>query len=1204
MVKRVFHFSDFHIDIDCGEPKSNKLFMRMISSIKTNFRIQADDCNYLVYTGDIIDSCKKKDEKDDEYKKRIEDSFLLAGKYFTTLMITLGVVPERLIICPGNHDKIRSVTEADCALCESMPDYADYSVARDYSIFSAAYQLYSNFVKDLGGVTSNFIPTYYSIDDLNFLIINSTWKEKEAEGKGLDSKLKKTYNRCIDCSGVLGEFEKNKDALGRDKRKNIIISHDPLWNWCENSIIPYEKGIKEYVRGKIESYFSYMLCGDIHQNTDLDYIYCVKTKIYNSKQVDYGCIEYKGDNPVYRSISVSESGPDKPIYDKDVLEDVIKVSSLDGNNFYVKELAFRFLYGKETKISLTSISKAGKDFYKMFVQSDSRWSDLNAFFEMFTNFREFGDKERKIKVDKDIFAVITSIIKDDGDSIRLAVKSRPSQGKSTFLSLLYLFLLGMFIDGDLSYIPVYFNRDKLIELPYKDKISVFIQLYEKANQIADKLDIPVCFILDGFNQYNYFANSFDDYVFENYLEYEDNESERRNAYILAIDTDKFKNTLETHVASTKKSARVLYFQDIETKGLRTHTADNFLNQLTQLLNLKNGEKIVDGIRNSGMEYVDMNLVVRHGDAFANGEAPDVVFDSYGRKENVFEEEDKDKIPKCAYQILFLNTKYNMLDADIKVSHKSYCTLCQQREVGMYYCSKYYFEEIKRLSSNKKEKVELESVLNNFFTHEQNYYLKNLRDKHVVTLQEVERFINNHYNELTPLGKAQLIYLYGRQSCSHGENLFEKAGFGLETLCKMTDVKGKDERFKAEILNRTIRVISSFDDPDKMSKYIMDLLANPIERRVNRATHMYYYYDVEYDDAKKIYYNNIVYKGFDIYHTFLVLSNRLLNPSYDYSKNIRLLDLVTLCDLMEHRFRQPEAKTIDNKECNSYFYNDLYYGSADISPQRILKQYIMIIDNYEFDDIDNDIIKIYVEKCRQDAQKVLDYLAENPCLEKNMFHRSKVYEKIKQIETEERKGWKIPRVMEEGTPKDSYQEFEKGESLETVEQHVYQTYLIGLLYLPEDYPDRDELREYKNVYDKQKVLNTILIHDIGESETGDWPSFIKERIIVEENENRFNKNVFIGGAYSETSNLIDYLLLWENWETSKRVRGTGDINAIIARELDKIQFLHKFNELMRAGKLKEFDEERIKQINETRKEINTSVGKKILNIVVDSNPLFE
>ena len=92
---------------------------------------------------------------------------------------------------------------------------------------------------------------------------------------------------------------------------------------------------------------------------------------------------------------------------------------------------------------------------------------------------------------------------------------------------------------------------------------------------------------------------------------------------------------------------------------------------------------------------------------------------------------------------------------------------------------------------------------------------------------------------------------------------------------------------------------------------------------------------------------------------------------------------------------------------------------------------------------------------------------------------------------------------------------------------------------------------------------LLIHDLGESVVGDYPpSFIDyERILKEEKTTC--RGFFLSGQHPEYATMIDYLKLWNDWAD----KNSNNINVIIAKEIDKIQMLHKLLSLCDQNKVR-------------------------------------
>lgn len=1057
------------------------------------------------------------------------------------------------------------------------------------------------FLTDMGVLNFDFSPLYEVIPS-SLLNENSLRNILSVNKKTRALESTKVLNKCV--AATSPSNQESKDYIS-----NIVLHCYQAMDAFFVSLVPEE--YKALAKEMVE---------EINKNTN-DTVRSVILSL--NKQIDDANQKLDVVIEEIRKLNSHDNTPNQelPIAQDDLSridalefgceqKEIIALSTLDSNAFYIKELAFKFLYGCDKEISDALIFQTSKVILHKIENKDNRWKLLNDFFELFTSYKQFDSKndERRILFSSNIFDLISRDVKNGISKIRLSVKGRPSQGKSTFLSLMYLYLLGLYFKRDFLFLPVYFNRERLIEYSYDEKVRIFERFVERANKLAKLLKTPICFILDGFNEYNYYSHSFDDHVYTEYVEFENGKICKDSIFILSVDTDNSntRQLKETYFGKNRQASNVLYLRDIELNSLRSKTADKFINTLSELIGLNDATTIAENIRKSGLEYVDMNLLVRHGKAFANGMDLVSIFDSYGRQDGVFDTTDTKTISRCAYHVLVKKTKYRSLsDLNINVSHSTYSTLCRQREVAMYYCAKYYFSEIKRLS-DENENVGEDSVTDEFYSHEQNVYLKELRDKNEIDFQDLIGFMDLRFGQLSYLGRSQIIYLFGNWKDTLGNRIIRRSKVSFETKDVSTVSDKEGAKFRAEIMNRSKIVIEAHDDPDRMEEYITELLKNPIARRVNRIAHLLYYSDLRYEDAIRVYNKNIIYKGFDIYHTFLILTDRIIDPHYN--TNMKLLDMITLCDLMEHRFRQPIAvsKKDPDETVSSLFYTNVYNDSIDLSPIQIVNKYFSIIDDFQTEDIRSSFIRIYIEKCREDAAAVRAYYENSNTkdyLSRKMFHQSNVLKTVSNIDSVCRKGWQINKVIDNGADAQFYSEFSDRESLETVGQHIYQTYLIGLLYLPVDYsPSDSEAKRFPGDYSKQAILNTILIHDIGECKLGDWPSYFKCYEEIKTKENAFNEQLLIGGAYSETADLSDYMDLWNNWVKTNPDQG-GELNAEISKEIDAIQFLYQYFTLKQDGKLSDFTPERHKQISEAKKKIKTAIGKKILKFLVTDNPHF-
>ena len=207
-----------------------------------------------------------------------------------------------------------------------------------------------------------------------------------------------------------------------------------------------------------------------------------------------------------------------------------------------------------------------------------------------------------------------------------------------------------------------------------------------------------------------------------------------------------------------------------------------------------------------------------------------------------------------------------------------------------------------------------------------------------------------------------------------------------------------------------------------------------------------------------------------------------------------------------------------------------------------------------------------------------------------FEPAALLKECSKISKTEKIGWKIEDDLTT-INKQLYDYYKMNKSYETVLEHIYECYLIGLLYLPS--------RSGDTSYDKQKVLNMLLIHDIDECHSGDYPPFYDKIEEVKEEEAIFNKGLFIKGVHNNIADLTEYLELWQSWENDF----ADDINIKIAYEIDKIQMIYKMLRLLKDTDIK-LSGERIQRFLMDKRKIKTEEGKKIYEIIITKNADFK
>ena len=161
--------------------------------------------------------------------------------------------------------------------------------------------------------------------------------------------------------------------------------------------------------------------------------------------------------------------------------------------------------------------------------------------------------------------------------------------------------------------------------------------------------------------------------------------------------------------------------------------------------------------------------------------------------------------------------------------------------------------------------------------------------------------------------------------------------------------------------------------------------------------------------------------------------------------------------------------------------------------------------------------------------------------------------------------------------------------ESIVEHMYNTWLLGMLNLPESHCAEG--------YDKARILSMIMVHDLGETVTGDIPKPKKKgRPEYDDDEDRVMNELFLKGTYPDMPNLKEYFELWNEWYEQIT------INSRIAKDLDLLQAMYQFCTYYTKYPDKFSDERRESWLNEHR-DIKTELGLQIYARIIKDNPQF-
>lgn len=590
----ILQVSDFHISEDSEEnaKKALRAVTDKIGEMNINIR-------YLIHTGDIINSKDINKIIDEEYGIEVTDEeydgyleeivskrFNIAETIMKEFEKNLDVMQKNIVICCGNHDKVR------------------YRIRK-----KEAFKPFQKFLESVCGHTE--LTEIHKLDDINVLVLNTNISN--------DKKV-----TCVDCENLkrvlsieLQEelpnwfytYGETRNTSEEESKVNVIVAHQPLYDICEQIRLPYGSetqttdflsALQDFINGN-----GIYLCGDKHTSSiaasyihDISHYFCGHPFIFEknnfpldcvhndleksqNSEIDYNLIEIRnGKTGQVRKIHLVKKENDlwkcqvQPI-------DAVVSKLYENSRKYIVKNSFAFL---ATQSGTRYNSWANLSWRNLFNRLDTGITandlkKISNFYSLFCRLKNSSNETIEWNDEINIFyklcQIITQFMHDSKNSNLqniINIRGDYSSGKSTFLGLLYIYLLYRYSYGKIDYIPAYFNmeNDDILSsiqagnsyaLAVKQAFASFVKEIENIAQVEHT---SVCYIIDGLDEQDIWSESSQDSIGRIALDIlaETNDSK----YIMSFCQNKlarFKNTMSA-IKYYEKSY-VMYFNTISVK---------------------------------------------------------------------------------------------------------------------------------------------------------------------------------------------------------------------------------------------------------------------------------------------------------------------------------------------------------------------------------------------------------------------------------------------------------------------------------------------------------------------------------------------------------------------------------------------------------------------------------------------------------------
>lgn len=852
------------------------------------------------------------------------------------------------------------------------------------------------------------------------------------------------------------------------------------------------------------------------------------------------------------------------------------------------DISTLFSTEKENSKEITKLSNDASEsalaFSKRFFNSGARkllngsdfdfYEELEKFSKLYKNIVDFKMHydfnnifENSHFLLKDIYdCVIFGCEKDKNREI-LEIKGSLGSYKNRMMQYLYL----MILKGNNNVLPFYINiasYEKIAENDINNTVDDFIKLFtsdisDVKNIIGNASDKIPLIMLDGIRDFSCGKESL-------YYSIKKSLNEINCKIIVCIDNDFTAN--RQHVFKVHPLAINNCMLEMNIKSMRLNNRQSSISFIKNCISLfdvsiKNSitaEIIYDNLVRLNFISIDAYWLVKMLKTMQANiiDAKTTISDIYaeiclnflgGHKE-------LDSASELAFDF-----EFGAIDLNVEQMYydKRWRLIRKHRSVLDYLIARYYIRKISELDFVNKSHDEVKKSLAFF-----NMVLQKNITRFVVTMlngvddyeHKIMVIATKYYDDLSLFGKSELTFWMAR--LKNPKRRFEC----LKLLKKYTEielerynkndfdsvVEKKDSAFL--IRGSTVSLIYE-NDRDALNFYLSSLLSDKIANSVNRGFHLEYYGDKPYiPNSSLLDFDDDITKGENTL-TVLCLSLDRRIKRKDVSSLVAPLEVMTICNLIQARIEQPTRQ--DVLDVSPYIDKCLKYISW-IIPQKTLKG---LVD-----------VEMYFMWMHKELTE-LKQSSLNLSYKRFEHHDANAFNELNHAKEISRTGW-----VKSGVNRP-----------ENIVEHMYNCWLLAMLYLPDNY----ELEEY----DKNKVLQMLLIHDLGETITGDInrPEKLERQRFYDNQENEAMYQIMLNGTYPNMANLNKYLNLWKEWSEE------DTINYLVAKDIDNIQTIYQFCDYYTKESI--FSDSDIMYWLSGIDRLNTDIGKSIADTIILTNPAY-
>ncbi|TMU57456.1 TIR domain-containing protein [Flagellimonas algicola] len=705
-----------------------------------------------------------------------------------------------------------------------------------------------------------------------------------------------------------------------------------------------------------------------------------------------------------------------------------------------------------------------------------------------------------------IFEDILGYVKNANSEIPLLISGHPGSGKSTFLSILFYYFWNKYSESLFEYTPIFVDVDiynSYLEIEQARK--AFVRDIEPIRDYIVENKKKPLIIVDGLD--NYLKSAID--LNNTILEFLKVGFERKVIIGLST-TEHFDNR---NVLQNVNSESVVKLQKIDKKTLDVKA---FIETFSTIYNLSNfnidsSKKINVFLNRLNQESLDFFLIRLFCENINLNEKQirsiSDLIRTYIKNKTDGQESTLRNCSEIAFNF-YVNSETN--NEFIKNHYNLWRLIHSHNLIRDYLIAYKITENLVQFKGKKGNFSEQDlEILKRVYPHSINNFCKEIINSTFNSQKEVLDSIQVLFDKVELTGKSHFCYLLGR--LSHNSLKSKSKQFLNEKLkVAIQEINGINvfQDPKTMLFIRTIYISLAYLGDRKSSEEYLDKMIFDTEYdNINRGFHLEYYGDIAYDLSDSM----SLTSHDDIFHPIARTFEKLYGRLNDSIKNGKMhtlfsIELYTLCSLIQHR-----------------------HLKLDLDKTQI--------------DLLTKLIKNVTEKPNfllpENLVKYLTFfleIVENPNLRSSFDLFLPVYS----IKEKIRSGW---ISSERGRNVNG--------NIETIASHTYACVLLAKFYLQDKLPK--EKKETYPFYNKSKIIEILLFHDLPEFRNGDIPDFSKTATVIEK-ESEAAQYISMLSSYNNFGNLSDIETNWKRYEGRIDSANKQYINYAIARDIDKIENL--------------------------------------------------